>query len=77
MPISVRLKPELDRLLEAAARRERKSRSAIVHEALAARLLPLRPRLGDAIREVLADTPDGFALERNQPTAADKRAWKR
>ena len=77
MPLSVRLKPELDRLLDAAVRRERKSRSAIVHEALAARLQPLRPRLGDVIREVLADAPDGFALEREQPRAADKRAWER
>ncbi len=77
MPISVRLKPELERLLGLASRRERKSRSAIVHEALTERLQPLRPRLGDAIREVLADAPDGFALERKQPRAADKRAWGR
>ena len=35
MPLSVRLKPELEQLLDATARRERKSRSAIIHEALA------------------------------------------
>ena len=63
MPLSVRLKPELEQLLDAAARRERKSRSAIIHEALAARLRPVKPRLGDAIRQALAGTADGFALD--------------
>ena len=77
MPLSVRLKPELERLLDAAARRERKSRSAIIHEALTARLQPLRPRLGDVIRGALVDAPDGFALDRKQPRAAERRAWKR
>ena len=77
MPISVRLKPELETLLAAAVRRERKSRSTIVHEALAARLQPLRPRLGDVIRNALAGAPDGYALERKQPRKADKRAWGR
>ena len=77
MPISVRLKPQLERLLDAAARRERKSRSAIIHEALTDRLQPLRPQLGDAIREALVTAPGGFALERNQPKSPDKRAWGR
>ena len=77
MPISVRLKPELEKLLDAAARRERKSRSAIVHEALTERLQPLRPQLGKVIREALVNAPDGFALERDQPKSPDKRAWGR
>ena len=77
MPLSVRLKPELEQLLDAAARRERKSRSAIIHEALAARLRPVKPRLGDVIREALAGTSNGFALERKQPRKADRRAWER
>jgi hypothetical protein len=64
-------------LLDAAARRERKSRSAIIREALAARLRPVKPHLGDTIREALAGRPDGFALERNQPRKADRRAWER
>ena len=77
MPLSVRLKPELEQLLDAAARRERKSRSAIIHEALSARLRPVQPRLGDAIRRALAVAPDGFALERKQPRSVDRRAWGR
>ena len=77
MPLSVRLKPELEQLLDAAARRERKSRSAIIHEALAARLRPAKPRLGDVIREALADASTGFALDRKQPRKADRRAWER
>ena len=77
MPLSVRLKPELEQLLEATARRERKSRSAIIHEALAARLRPVKPRLGDVIRGALAGRSDGLALERKQPSKVDRRAWKR
>ena len=77
MPLSVRLKPELEQLLDAAARRERKSRSAIIHEALTARLRPVKPRLGDVIRAALAGTSDGFALERKQPSKTDRRAWER
>ena len=77
MPLSVRLKPELKQLLDATARREHKSRSAIIHEALAARLRPVKPRLGDVIRGALASTSDGFALERKQPGKVDRRAWER
>ena len=77
MPLSVRLKPQLEQLLDAAARRERKSRSAIIHEALAVRLRPVKPRLGDAIRAALANAADGFALERKQPRRVDRRAWGR
>ena len=77
MPISIRLKPELERLLVQATRRERKTRSAVIHDALAAFLVHRRPRLGDAIRRALAEAPEGFGIERGQPTRADKRAWKR
>jgi predicted transcriptional regulator len=73
----VRLRPELEQLLDAAVRRERKSRSAIIHEALAARLRPVKPRLGDVMREALADTSGGFALERKQPRKVDRRSWAR
>jgi predicted transcriptional regulator len=77
MPISVRLKPELERRLDAACRRERKNRSALVHEALAADLTPKGRNLADVISEALAASPGGFRLERNQPSAGDKRNWKR
>ena len=77
MPLSVRLNPELEQLLDAAARRERKSRSAIIQEALAARLRPVKPRLGDVIQGALAGASDGFALERKQPRKADRRTWER
>ena len=77
MPISVRLKPELERLLDEASRRERKTRSAVIHDALAAFLKRRRPRLGDAIRRALAEAPDGFGIEREQPATTDRRAWKR
>jgi len=77
VPLSVRLKPELEQLLDATARRERKSRSAIIHEALAARLRPVKPRLGDVIRGAVGGMSDGFALERKQTSKADRRAWQR
>lgn len=77
MPISVRLKPELERLLAAASRRQRRSRSAIIHEALAARLQPAQRSLGDAIAEALAASPGGLGIERAQPAAPDRRSWKK
>lgn len=77
MPISVRLKPDLERLLDEASRRERKTRSAVIHDALAAFLKRRRPGLGDAVRRVLAEVPGGLGIEREQPAATDKRAWKR
>ena len=77
MPISVRLKPELEQLLDTASRRARRSRSALIHEALAAFLKPQRPQLGAAIRRALAEVPQGFGIEREQPKAADKRDWRR
>ncbi len=77
MPVSVRLKPEVERLLDEASRRERKTRSAVIHDALAAFLKHKRPGLGDAVRRALAEAPGGLAIEREQPAATDKRAWKR
>ena len=74
MTLSVRLKPELARLLDRAVRRRRKSRSALVHEALKQYLSPPRPLLGDVIREVLADRPLGLGIERQQPSAPEPRA---
>jgi predicted transcriptional regulator len=77
MPISVRLKPDLEQLLDKASRRDRRSRSALIHDALTAFLKPQRRKLGTAIRHALAKTPRGFGIERGQPPAADKRDWKR
>ncbi|MGH8705074.1 MAG: ribbon-helix-helix protein, CopG family [Burkholderiales bacterium] len=77
MPISVRLKPELERLLDEASRRERRSRSAVIHDALGAFLKRRRTKLGDAIRRALADAPQGFGIEREQPASAERRGWKR
>jgi predicted transcriptional regulator len=77
MPISVRLKPDLEQLLDKASRRDRRSRSALIHDALTAFLKPQRPKLGAAIRDALANTPRGFGIGREQPLVADKRDWKR
>jgi len=75
MPISIRLKPSLERLLNATCRRERKTRSALIHEALAAYLRPTQANLGEALAEALAASPRGFGVERDQPAAADQRDW--
>ena len=77
MPISVRLKPEIEQLLDKASRRGRRSRSALIHDALAAFLKPQRPKLGAAIRNALGEVPEGFGIEREQPKSADKRDWER
>ena len=77
MPISVRLKPEIEQLLDKASRREHRSRSALIHDALAAFLAPQRPKLGAAIRGALAKAPQGFGLEREQPKEADERDLER
>lgn len=77
MPISIRLRPDIERLLDQRARRERKTRTALVHEALDAWLKPAAPGLGSAIRAALADAPDGFGIERNQPDQSDPRDWDR
>ena len=77
MAISVRLKPDISKALERECKRQRKTRTALIHEALAAFLQPARPRLGDVIRELLADSPRGLGLERNQPEVADQRDWGR
>jgi len=74
MTLSVRLKPELARLLDRAARRQRKPRSAVVHEALAQYLVPARPRLGDVIRDLLADSPQGLGIERLSTAKSERRA---
>ena len=77
MPTSLRLKPDLERLLDQACKRTRKNRSALIHEALAEYLKPRHPRLGDLIRQALAESPDGFGIKRGQRGAADKRDWER
>lgn len=77
MTISVRLKPEISKVLERECKRQRKTRTALIHEALVAFLQPPPVRLGDVIRDVLADSPRGLGLERNQPEVADLRDWGR
>ena len=77
MPTSIRLNPEIGRLLDQRAKRERKTRTALIHEALDAWLKPPRPNLGGVIRAALSDVPDGFAIEREQPTKVDPRDWQR
>lgn len=77
MSISVRLKPEIAKVLERECKRQRKTRTDLIHAALAAYLLPARPRLGDVIRDVLAQSPEGLGLERDQPGFADVRDWGR
>ena len=77
MPVSVRLKPDIERLLERACRQTRKKRSALIHEALTVYLKPRRARLGDVIRQALVESPGGFGIERGQPRAVDKRNWRR
>ena len=75
MPISVRLNPDLEKKLAAACRRERKTRSALIHEALVAYLAPKQPNLGEALAAVLTVSPKGLGIEREQPPAADPRDW--
>ena len=77
MPISIRLRPDVERLLDQRARREHKTRTALVHEALDAWLKPSSIGLGSAIRAALVDAPDGFGIERNQPAESDPRDWER
>ena len=74
MLVSLRLKPEVVRLLKQACKSERKTRTAVIHDALKQYLSPLRPPLGDVIREVLADCPEGLGIERLQPFAPEPRA---
>ena len=75
MPLSVRLRPEVEQLLDNACQRDRKSRSTLVNDALSAFLKPQRARLGAAIRHALSTTPGGFGIEREQPTDTQKRDW--
>lgn len=75
MSISVRLKPELAKVLERECRRQRKTRTALIHEALIAFLQPTRPRLGDVLRDVLTDMPEGLGIERSRPGVVDRRDW--
>lgn len=77
MPISVRLKPELERLLDQACKRTRKNRSELIQEALAEYLKQRHRGLGDVIRNALEESPGGFAIERGQPGATEKRDWRR
>ena len=75
MTISVRLKPELSKVLERECKRQHKTRTTLIHEALAAYLKPKQRNLGDVLSEALAASPRGFGIERAQPVTADPRDW--
>jgi predicted transcriptional regulator len=77
MSVSMRLKPDLAKLLDRECKRRRMTRTALIHDALDAYLRPQHPRLGDVIREVLADCPEGLGLQRMQPEQGDLRDWAR
>ena len=75
MSISVRLKPEISKVLARVCKQQRKTRTAIIHEALAAYLAPRQRNLGDVLADALAESPQGFSIERNQPSKAEARDW--
>jgi predicted transcriptional regulator len=75
MTVSMRLKPDIAKLVDRECKRRRVTRTALIHDALVSYLQPQRPRLGDVIREVLADSPQGLGLQRMQPEQADARDW--
>jgi predicted transcriptional regulator len=77
MTVSMRLKPDIAKLLDRECKRRRVTRTALIHAALASYLRPQRPRLGDVIREVLADSPEGLGLQRMPPEQVDARDWGR
>ena len=77
MLVSLRLKPEVGRLLKQACKSDHKTRTAVIHEALEAYLKPGEVPLGEVIRRALKETPEGFGVERAQPRKADRRAWGR
>ena len=77
MLVSLRLKPEVVRLLKQACKSERKTRTAVIHEALEAHLKRGKTPLGERIREALKKIPEGFRIERRQPRKPDKRDWGR
>lgn len=75
MSTSVRLKPDIAVLLANECKRQGKTRTDLIHEALAA-YLPVRTlRLGDVIGQILAQTPGGWGLVRQQPHQVDEHDW--
>ena len=77
MPTSVRLKPEIEKLLDQACKSKHKNRSTVINEALAEFLKPRRPNLGELFEELLKESPQGFRIKRQQPKTPDKRDWLR
>jgi hypothetical protein len=57
--------------------RPARKRAELRPDALDAFLRRRPPKLGDAFRRALAEAPEGFGIEREQPAATEKRAWKR
>lgn len=77
MLVSLRIKPDVAPLLKQACKAGRKTRTAVIHEALEAYLKRSEAPLGDVIRQALKGTPGGFGLERRQPRRAERRKWGR
>ncbi len=75
MPTSIRLKPDIEKLLDKACKRQGRTRSALIHDALAAFLDPQQARLGDIIGAALRNSPQGFGIERDQSAQSDTRHW--
>jgi len=75
MLVSLRIKPEVAPLLKQACRAGRKTRTAVIHEALEAYLRRGETPLGEAIRQALAVAPKGMGLRRRQPRRAERRRW--
>ena len=74
MPISIRLEPELEKLLEALCKREHKTKTEIIHYALRQVLVP-KKSAAQTIKEALREIEPGFHIERNQPMKSDERDW--
>ena len=51
MPTSIRLKPDIEKLLDKACKRQGRTRSALIHDALAAFLDPQQARLENRVPE--------------------------
>ena len=75
MLISVHLKPDISQALQRECKRQNKTRSALIQEALDAYLTARQRNLADAFAEALAASPGGFGIERAQPGSSSTREW--
>lgn len=77
MLVSLRIRPDVAPLLKQACRAGRKTRTAVIHEALEAYLKRGEVPLGEAIRQALRLAPRGLGVKRRQPRRAERRKWGR